>query len=983
MVMARYRCRYVTLLFLLFLAIPATIGQGSDADTLLQARTSLSDSAGRLRDWTASTTPCNWTGVACEPRSGAIASIDLSNFNLAGGFPSGFCRIPTLRHLSLAWNDLGGGLPAADVALCSGLEVLNLSNNFFVGRLPEFSGEFPRLRLLDLSGNNFSGDIPPSFGRFPSLRVLSLYSNLISGRIPSFLANLTELIEFNLGFNPFRSGSLPPEIGNLTKLEVLWLPFVNLVGEIPDSVGNLANLKILDLSNNGLTGRIPASIGRLRSVEKMELWRNQLSGELPQSLGNLTSLFAFDASENKLTGKLPEGLAGLNLTSLALNDNRMDGEISTVLAQNPHLVELKLFNNNFSGELPSGLGRYSYLTNVDVSGNQFAGRLPPDLCSRGMLESLVAFGNRFSGELPQSYADCRTLDYVRIQNNELSGKVPDLFWSLPKLYHLELRGNKLEGSLPPNISRAKNLTQIIISDNKFSGQIPPEICDLMELRTFDAGNNQFSSGLPLCIADLTKLQVLDLQQNNFSGEIPAGGWTELAEINLSMNRFSGEIPRSLGDLPVLTYLDLSGNQLSGEIPPELTNLKLNHLNLSGNDLSGKIPDGFDTSFFLPSLLGNPDLCSSSGLKTFRRCPSIKQKALKRIAVTVLLTAAVMFPATAVVLAAVCYQFRRTGKRNAGPLWKLTSFARVGFDESEIFECLTAENLIGIGGSGRVYKVSLKSGQIVAVKRLWTGPDGQNSDREFRSEMETLGRVRHSNIVKLLFCCSAEECRVLVFEYMENGSLAETLHGNKGDQPLDWERRVKIALGAARGLAYLHHDCVPTVIHRDVKPSNILLDAEFEAHVGDFGLARVVGRETEDHSAMSNVAGSCGYIAPEYAYTLKVNEKSDVYSFGVVLLELVTGKRAIDPSFGEQKDIVQWVIDTISPKRAIEVSDMDYEFLIDPRLRPFTFSEYKEMVRVLNVALLCTSAFPMNRPSMRRVVELLSDRRDMNPVVQDQ
>lgn len=859
--MASYRYRYVTLLFLLFLAIPATFGKRSDAEILLQARPSLSDPARRLHDWTASITPCNWTGVACDPRSGAVASIDLTDFKLAGGFPSGFCRIPTLRQLSLAWNDLGGDLRAADVALCSGLEVLNLSSNIFVGSLPEFSGEFPRLLLLDLSSNNFSGDIPPSFGRFVALRVLSLYGNLISGPIPSFLANLTELTEFNLGYNPFRPGPLPPEIGNLTKLEVLWLPVANLAGEIPDSIGNLANLKNLDLSKNGLTGRIPASIGRLRSVEKIELWRNQLSSELPESLGNLTSLFAFDASENNLTGKLPEGLAGLNLTSLGLNDNQMDGEIPAVLAQNPHLVELKLFNNFFSGELPPELGWYSYLTDVDVSGNQFAGKLPPDLCSRGMLESLVAFGNRFSGELPQSYGDCRTLDYVRIQNNEFSGKVPDLFWSLPKLYHLELRGNKLEGSLPRNISLAKNLTQIIISDNKFSGQIPPAICDLVELRTFVAGNNQFSSSLPLCIADLTKLQVLDLQQNNISGEIPAGGWTELADINLSMNRFSGEIPTSLGDLPVLTYLDLSGNQLSGEIPPELTNLKLNHLNLSGNDLSGKIPDGFDTSFFLLSLLGNPNLCSSSGLKPFRRCPSSRLKSLRRAAVTVLLTAAVIFPTTAVVLAAVCYRFRRTGKRYAGPLWKLTSFARVGFDESEIFECLTEENLIGTGGSGRVYKVNLKSGQTVAVKRLWTGPDGPNSDRQFRSEVETLGRVRHANIVKLLFCCSAEECRVLVFEYMENGSLADALHESKMDQPLDWKRRAKIALGAAMGLAYLHHDCVPTVIHRDVKPSNILLDAEFESHVGDFGLARVVERETGAHDVMSNVAGSCGYIAP--------------------------------------------------------------------------------------------------------------------------
>ncbi|XP_077233992.1 HAESA-like 2 [Tasmannia lanceolata] len=976
---------FLFLFFLQLRPLPAT-SPAQDAEILLQTKnTLLEDPTGELSDWipAGKNSSCNWTGITCDRETQAVISIDLTGKQISGGFPAGFCRITTLRNLSLADNFLNGSISAETISQCSHLYYLRLSTNNFVGSLPDFVTDFSNLRGLDLSVNNFSGVIPVSFGRFPVLEDLNLVANLLNGTIPAFLTNLTKLRGFNLAYNPFAAGPIPFDIGNLTKLENLWLSSTNLVGEIPESIGKLVALKNLDLSRNRLSGKIPESIGGLLSLEQIELYSNLISGELPEGIGNLTSLVQIDASQNNLTGKLPQKIAGLQLISLALNDNRLEGEIPEALASNPNLVELKLFNNSFSGRIPVHLGRNSDLEMFDLSGNGFEGNLPINLCDRKNLHYLIAFNNRLSGSLPESYANCSSLTYVRIFNNQIGGQVPDRFWSLPRVYYLDMTDNRFEGSIPPTIVGARNLSRLIIAGNNFSGNIPSEICNLPELAVMDASNNKLSGELPECISQLTQLQNLDLQENKLSGQIPANvsSWTVLTELNLSNNRFSGSIPSLLGTLPVLKYLDLSGNSLSGEIPSQLTNLKLNSFNLSGNNLAGEIPPGLDMPFFLSSLAGNPNLCSPD-LKPFSPCSKPKQTLTKTFETAWFLSA--LFLTLTLILLLVLFWFYKGGKIRTGKPktpWKLTSFHRLGeLKEEEVFDCLREENVIGTGSSGKVYRVRLKSGQIVAVKKLWWGSGGPGkteSENEFRSEVETLGSVRHGNIVKLLFCCSGEDFRVLVYEFMEKGSLGEVLHGGKG--VLEWEKRRKIAIGAAQGLAYLHHDCVPAIVHRDVKSNNILLDGEFCPRVADFGLARLLGRGERDR-IMSCVAGSYGYIAPEYAYTLKVNEKSDVYSFGVVLLELVTGKRPVDPSFGENKDIVKWVSDVIASKEH-EGQDAWFRQLLDPRITIST-SDYEEMMKVFNVGLLCAAAFPMNRPSMRKVVELLNDRRDIGFVAVD-
>ncbi|XAR51422.1 Non-specific serine/threonine protein kinase [Bertholletia excelsa] len=945
-----------------------------DVAVLLEVKNDgLNDPEGQLGDWveTSLDAPCDWTGTACETTSHDVVSVDLSNLGVSGKFPAGFCRITTLRRLNLGNNNFYGALPSNSISVCSHLLYLNLSFNYFVGELPEFVPTFVNLTTLDLSGNNFTGEIPSSFGVFPALKELLLAGNLLNGSIPEFLTNLTELTRLELAYNPFKPSRLLPGIGALRKLENLWASKVNLIGNIPDSIGDLVALKNFDLSNNNLSGKIPDAIGGLHSVEQMELYLNQLSGELPETLSNLSSLIRLDVSQNNLSGKLPESVARMPFASLNLNDNSFEGEISETLASSPNLSQLKLFNNKFSGTLPVDLGRNSDLVEIDVSGNRFEGPLPPNLCYRNKLERLIAFDNKFSGSIPPSYGDCNTLTYVRINNNELSGPLPVRFWSFSGLDMLQLSNNKFDGSVPSMISGAKGLKNLLISANNFSGGLPPEICQLKDLVVFDARGNQLSGELPACIVEFTKLQKLDLQENMFTGEIPinVGPWKDLTELNLSHNDLSGEIPNQLGDLPVLTYLDLSDNSLSGQIPVELTKLKLDKFNVSNNNLEGEVPRGFNNNFFLPSLMGNKNLCSLD-LKPLRPCSKPKSASFYMIGILVALTVLLIGSLTWLIKAKTLNTLFSKKQRS----FKTKTFLRVGFSEEDLVDALTEENLIGAGGSGQVYRVKLKCHQTVAVKRLWERNHGAEAEAVFESEVETLGRIRHSSVVKLLMSCTGEDFRILVYEYMENGNLGDLMHGEKCGEVLDWPKRFSIAVGMAQGLAYLHHDCVPPIIHRDVKSSNVLLDENFMPRLADFGLAKTLQQDVKEADrAMSRVAGSCGYIAPEYAYTLKVNEKSDVYSFGVVLLELITGKRPNDESFGENKDIVRWIREAVSSSSLEEERDGPFvglNQLIDQRLDPST-SNHEEIEKVLNVALLCTSTFPSNRPSMRRVVELLS------------
>ncbi|KAL6850253.1 hypothetical protein ACP4OV_020880 [Aristida adscensionis] len=943
---------------------------------LLDAKRALTLPAGALADWDPrDASPCNWTGVACADGDGAVTALSLPGANLAGPFPAAaLCRIPRLRALDLSANYLGPDLAPAALRRCAALARLDLSMNSLVGPLPDALADLPELVFLSLESNNFSGPIPTSFGRFKKLERLSLVYNLLGGEVPPFLAAVATLRELNLSYNPFAPGPVPAELGGLSALRVLFLASCNLVGPIPASLGRLANLTDLDLSMNALTGPIPPEIAGLTSATQIELYNNSLSGPIPRGFGKLRELRAIDLAMNRLDGAIPEDLfEAPKLETVHLYANSLTGPVPESAATAPALVELRLFANKLSGALPADLGKNAPLVCVDVSDNSISGEIPPGICDRGELEELLMLDNMLSGRIPEGLGRCRRLRRVRLSNNRLAGDVPDAVWGLPHLSLLELNDNQLTGEISPVIAGAANLSKLVLSRNRLTGSIPSEIGSVSKLYELSADGNMLSGPLPGSLGSLAELGRLVLRNNSLSGQLLRGiqSWKKLSELNLADNGFVGSIPPELGDLPVLNYLDLSGNKLTGEVPMQLENLKLNQFNVSNNQLSGPLPPQYATDTYRNSFLGNPGLCGEiAGLCANSRGRSKYHSGFAWMMRSIFIFAAV------ILITGVGWFYWRYRSFNKSKLradrskWTLTSFHKLSFSEYEILDCLDEDNVVGSGASGKVYKAVLSNGEVVAVKKLWggavkkdieNGGEGSAADDSFEAEVRTLGKIRHKNIVKLWCCCIHKDCKLLVYEFMPNGSLGDVLHSSKAGL-LDWQTRYKIALDAAEGLSYLHHDCVPAIVHRDVKSNNILLDAEFGARVADFGVAKVVESTGRAPKSMSVIAGSCGYIAPEYAYTLRVNEKSDTYSFGVVLLELVTGKPPVDPEFGE-KDLVKWVCSTIDQKGV--------EHVLDSRL-DMSFKE--EITRVLNIGLLCASSLPINRPAMRRVVKMLQELR---------
>uniref|UniRef100_A0A0D9UYV2 non-specific serine/threonine protein kinase n=1 Tax=Leersia perrieri TaxID=77586 RepID=A0A0D9UYV2_9ORYZ len=967
----------IPLLLLLVLAAAANVVHALNQDGihLLDAKRSLTVPDAALSDWNPlHSTPCNWTGISCDSAAGAgaVTAVSLPSINLAGSFPEALCRIPTLESIDLSGNYIGPNLTSAAVARCKSLRRLDLSMNSLVGPLPDELAALPELVYLKLDSNNFSGGIPPSFGRFRRLQSLSLVYNLLSGEVPAFLAGVSTLRELNLSYNPFVPAPLPPELGDLTALRVLWLAGCNLVGAIPASLGKLRNLTDLDLSTNALTGVIPREITGMTSVVQIELYNNSLTGKIPNGFGKLTELRGIDFAMNRLFGAIPDDLfEAPKLESVHLYANLLTGPLPESVAKAAALSELRLFANRLNGTLPADFGKNSPLVCVDLSDNSISGEIPPAICDRGELEELLMLDNMLSGRIPDGLGRCRRLRRVRLSNNWLDGDVPAAVWGLPHMSLLELNDNRLTGVISPVIGGAANLSKLVLSNNRFTGSIPPEIGLVSKLYELSADGNMLSGPLPGSLGGLEELGRLVLRNNSLSGQLLRGirSWKKLSELNLADNGFSGAIPAELGDLPVLNYLDLSGNGLTGEVPMQLENLKLNQFNVSNNQLSGPLPPQYATTAYRSSFLGNPGLCGDiAGL-----CADSQGRSRSRSGFAWMMRSIFIFAAVILVAGILWFYWRYRSFNNSKlsadrSKWSLTSFHKLSFSEYEILDCLDEDNVIGSGASGKVYKAVLSNGEVVAVKKLWglkkgadieNGGQGSAADNSFEAEVKTLGKIRHKNIVKLWCSCTHNDIKLLVYEYMPNGSLGDVLHSSKAGL-LDWSTRYKIALDAAEGLSYLHHDCVPAIVHRDVKSNNILLDAEFGARVADFGVAKVVEATVRGPKSMSVIAGSCGYIAPEYAYTLRVNEKSDIYSFGVVLLELVTGKPPVDPEFGE-KDLVKWVCSTIDQKGV--------EHVLDSKL-DMTFKD--EINRVLNIGLLCASSLPINRPAMRRVVKMLQE-----------
>ena len=434
------------------------------------------------------------------------------------------------------------------------------------------AGHVTRLSLGD--DKQLSGSIPPELGNLTNLQALLLWNNQLSGSIPAELGNLTNLQYLDLDNNQL-SGSIPPELGNLANLQELRLYNNQLSSSIPPELGNLADLKLLLLARNHLSGSIPPQLGNLTNLQYLYLYGNQLSGSIPPELGNLTNLqYLYLCSNQLISGSIPPELG--NLTNLQY---------------------LYLYTNQLSGSIPPELGNLTSLQRLYLSTNQLSGSIPPELGNLASLQRLDLYENQLSGSIPPELGNLANLQYLRLGRNQLSGSIPPELGNLANLQHFDLYENQLSGSIPPELGNLVNLQVLYLAYNQLSGSIPPELGNLTNLQDLELSANQLSGSIPSELGNLTSLQYLYLLINQLSGSIPPelGNLANLQRLYLWDNQLSGSIPSELGNLTGLEELYLYSNLFSGALPGTLTNLiNLNTFWFRDTDLCEPADTAFQT-----------------------------------------------------------------------------------------------------------------------------------------------------------------------------------------------------------------------------------------------------------------------------------------------------------------------------------------------------------------------------------------------------
>ncbi|XP_040383110.1 LRR receptor-like serine/threonine-protein kinase RGI3 [Oryza brachyantha] len=894
-----------------------------------------------------------------------LQSLALNSNSLRGAIPDGIGNLTSLTSLTLYDNELSGTIPAS-IGNLKKLQVLRAGGNQALkGPLPPEIGGCSDLTMLGLAETGLSGSLPETIGNLKKIQTIAIYTAMLTGSIPESIGNCTELTSLYLYQNTL-SGGIPPQLGQLRKLQTVLLWQNQLVGTIPPEIGNCKELVLIDLSLNELTGPIPRSFGSLPNLQQLQLSTNKLTGVIPPELSNCTSLTDIEVDNNQLTGVI--GIDFLRLRNLTLFyawQNQLTGGVPASLAQCESLQSLDLSYNNLTGPVPRELFALQNLTKILLLSNDLSGFIPPEIGNCTNLYRLRLNENRLSGTIPAEIGNLKNLNFLDLGNNRLTGPVPVALSGCDNLEFMDLHSNVLTGTLPEKLPRS--LQFVDISDNRITGVLGAGIGSLPELTKLNLGKNRISGGIPPELGSCEKLQLLDLGDNALAGGIPPelGKLPSLEiSLNLSCNRLSGEIPSQFGGLDKLGCLDVSYNQLSGSLEPLARLENLVTLNISYNDFSGELPD---TPFFqkLPinDIAGNHLLVVGSGGDEASRRAAISSL---KLAMTVLAVV------SALLLLSATYVLARSRRNSNGSIhgaderWEVTLYQKLDFSVDEVVRSLTSANVIGTGSSGVVYRVGLPNGDSLAVKKMWSSDEAG----AFRNEITALGSIRHRNIVRLLGWGANRSTKLLFYTYLPNGSLSGFLHRGGVKGAAEWAPRYDIALGVAHAVAYLHHDCLPAILHGDIKAMNVLLGPRNEPYLADFGLARVLSGAVGSGSAKLDsskprIAGSYGYIAPEYASMQRITEKSDVYSFGVVALEILTGRHPLDPTLPGGTHLVQWVREHLQAKRAAAE-------LLDPRLRGKPEAQVQEMLQVFSVAVLCIAHRADDRPAMKDVVALLKE-----------
>jgi serine/threonine protein kinase/Leucine-rich repeat (LRR) protein len=864
------------------------------------------------------------------------------------------------------------------------------------GEIPEELANLTYLWDLNLAHNYLTGPIPAFLGNLTMMQYLSLGTNKLSGPVPKELGNLRNLISLSFTTNSL-NGTLPPELGNLTALQQLYFVSAGVSGEIPSTFRKLQNLKTLWVSDNQLTGRIPDFIGSWKNLVDLRIQGNAFKGPIPSSFSNLTSLTLLRVSD------ITSGVSSLSFLQNLKNLN-----------------QLVLRNNMISGEIPSYIGEISRLQFLDLSFNNLTGRIPDSLENLSSLTFLFLGNNNLSGELPSQRS--ASLEYIDLSYNQFSGSLPS--W---------LSDNNLKVNLVGNYFTTKE------SDNRFSGRglgclqrtfpcnrgapryssfaincggaqmssatgtVYKQENETLNAASFyvsntqnwgvsDTGSFMDSSDASYIAASQSKItKTLDSQLYQTARLSPSslryyglglenGPYAvnlQFAETLYVDTASWKSVGRRIFDVyvqghKVLTDFDVrkeAGGSNIAVVRSFKTNVTTNFLEIHFF-WTGKgtccVPTQGTYGPLVSAISVTPEFNPTVGVTV----PSNSMTKKRKIGITIGIAAALICIFLVILL------WRRRVQKFAETDVEEEEAINVIHSKLKIFsyaDMKTAtgdfdrEKKLGEGGYGAVYKGTLSDGKMVAVKQL--SSESRQGKREFINEVAAISAVQHRNLVELHGCCLEGDDRLLVYEYLENNSLEKALlDDNKSHLQLDWPTRYNICIGTARGLAYLHEECSTRIIHRDIKASNILLDDSLKPKIADFGLAKLYDEKITHIS--TRVAGTIGYLSPEYAMRGHLTEKVDVFSFGVVALELVSGRGNTDTNLPEKMvHLLEWIWHLYDKERLLELMDPDIE----------STCSKEEVLRVIEVALLCTQAVPTMRPKMSRVVAMLTGDAEIIPV----
>lgn len=853
----------------------------------------------------------------------------------------------------------------------------------------------------DPCGNNWEG-IVCTDSRVTSI---TLASTNLKGELSGDITNLSELKILDLSYNTDLRGSLPSTIGNLKNLKNLILVGCGFTGLIPDSIGSMQELVYLSLNLNSFSGHIPASIGNLSNLYWLDLADNKLSGDIPVSteskpgLDMLVHTKHFHFGKNLISGVIPPKLfsSKMSLIHVLFDSNQLTGSIPSTLGLVSTLEVVRLDRNSLSGPIPLSISNLTTVNELHLCNNRLTGPLP-DLSEMSSLNYLDLSNNSFTAsDVPPWFTTLQSLTTLMMERTGLQGEVPVALFSSPQLQTVILRHNQLNGTLDLGSSYSSNLKLVDLRSNSISEikQRPGRdnnivlvgnpVCEESGATgsycTIPQPNAQYTTPVINCVP--TACQADQVSSPNCQCAYPYTG-----TLNFRAPSFS-----DLGNATM--YESLQNTMLrvlqTNKVPVDSISLKNPTKNLDDYlVLSLEVfPSGVDrfnrtgisrTGFMLSNQTFKPP--HGFGPFYFRADPykyfpgKSSTDSKKSVSTGILIGAALGGSLVLLLLIfAGVYAYRQkrraeradkknnpfaswdSNKTSGGVPPQLKGARNFSYEElKKSTNNFSEANNIGSGGYGMVYRGLLPSGLLVAIKRATQG--STQGGLEFKTEIELLSRVHHKNVVSLVGFCFEQSEQMLIYEFIPNGTLKESLSGKSGIR-LDWTRRLRIALGTARGLQYLHDLADPPIIHRDVKTNNILLDGSLNAKVADFGLSKLMG-DTEKGHVTTQVKGTMGYLDPEYYMTQQLTEKSDVYSYGVVLLELVTAKSPIEKG----KYIVREV------KQAIDKTKDLYNLseVLDPAIA--SGHELKGLERFVELALNCVEEVGANRPDMSDVVKEL-------------